>query len=566
MAISILNNEEVSNDISYKIAYNSYVLRPLTPESVNLSSNLVNYGNVYQDKYTLFKLGKLSEQAREGGKSSKFKEIDEILEDSSSGRIHIENIKDLDKFENYLEHLSDGGAVQRILGFFTLVNVIWFFSIIAIVALFFPVIYKIAKPFAEVFISFCKYIVPILHEYYIFEFILYLFCLELVACGVNLGKDKGFMVCFSGLLFASVSNIYSIQLHKNRLKKLLFPEDGEEEDGLTEQDDDQVEIVINKNEDEVKMKLLERNVDYNTFTDHEKKGFQYMSDAEVERFCKLTEQQQKQMLKKKSDSTYLKMKAYSRKEGQRRRILQRQRDRYRRFEELEMMYTKMYLLLFVTACFGPYAIYFQSSLFGFVCVASFYAFLGFYVFCFGMCWIIGFDSQESVNRALIASLILVLLFSFAKISLQYGDENKVLVEHYLGPFSTSVLVMGSIMYFLSSLIACARRYSYYERIPTTFVERIFGSMYTFRNVVFIGSLLVWLVLGTIYQVSYLRNIAIVFTVLYAMEKNADFVDRADLRIYCLFVWAIVWYNISLYLTKHPEFVAALFDGNQYLTQ
>merc|ERR1711981_1415633 len=91
------------------------------------------------------------------------------------------------------------------------------------------------------------------------------------------------------------------------------------------------------------------------------------------------------------------------------------------------------------------ALHYHSTLLAYLAVVCGYATLGFSVACFGLCWCIGFNSEEGIERCLGASG-LTLLAVLVRPGMQ------------LGPFASPITVFGGIVGFLALLIVSSKWY------------------------------------------------------------------------------------------------------------
>ena len=207
-----------------------------------------------------------------------------------------------------------------------------------------------------------------------------------------------------------------------------------------------------------------------------------------------------------------------------------------------------FFYLFLTAAWAPIAILYQSRLIGFFTVASFFSFLGFTVVCRGLCWLVGYETEEIMQRASASSLLLMITFILIKLKVIIVS-NMLLFE----PFSTGVLTFGMIAFFLARLIISSRHY-----YP---LQKYSFSDYFSSQLMMIGSLFIALLIGNIYQLAPLYNIGLTFTVLYIVEKIYETDLKEEYLVVILFLTSVAIYFISMYLRTHPDFIVNMFDAD-----
>jgi hypothetical protein len=190
--------------------------------------------------------------------------------------------------------------------------------------------------------------------------------------------------------------------------------------------------------------------------------------------------------------------------------------------------------LFLMAVFVPLALFFQSSLYGFLSVGSFYGALGFSAISTGLCYVVGFDGKDSIHRCLSASMLLVPFYF-------YNRDNAL-----LQPFLTPVYVMGVTVYLLGLLIVSSGIYAHKK-------ESYFSS-----QIMMIASLCASMYVGSVYSVPSMYNTGVVFAVLYLMDKFAEAPMWRGSEIIPIFFTGVAMYFEALYLHTHPEMIVGLF--------
>jgi hypothetical protein len=212
-------------------------------------------------------------------------------------------------------------------------------------------------------------------------------------------------------------------------------------------------------------------------------------------------------------------------------------------------------LSYVALTFGPLAVRFGSCLFGWFAILALYGALGFSVSFIGIGWLIGFESEAHLLHVAGTSLSLMVLSALWRLVLRATLQATV-VAWMLAPFSTALMTMASVTYFLALLILSNRWSSHLEHWR--------GSADDLRHsvqVLFVLSLAISAFFGFVWQVESLTNTAIVFAVLFASEKIADrpFWTSEHYKVLA-FIGSIGSFLALLYLRTHPRLVAAMFDG------
>merc|ERR1712146_393521 len=111
----------------------------------------------------------------------------------------------------------------------------------------------------------------------------------------------------------------------------------------------------------------------------------------------------------------------------------------------------MGMQLWLASCAAPTAVALQSTLFGYLVVSAVFGALGFGVATTGLCWMIGFDDKDAMQRCSMASLMIVTLFTAARLS---GQVPITLLQ----PFCAPATVLGNNVLFISQLIMSSLYY------------------------------------------------------------------------------------------------------------
>jgi hypothetical protein len=186
----------------------------------------------------------------------------------------------------------------------------------------------------------------------------------------------------------------------------------------------------------------------------------------------------------------------------------------------------------------PLAVHFDSILIAFYGVFAMYSALGFGISVSGLCYYVGFENHEALERCLLSSFFLV-------IGLLWGHITRPDLMQTICVLIPALNVLGSVTYFIALLIKTHNTVhdAYW---PTQF--------WMILSLVSIGCL------GSIYQIQSLRNVSMVFTVLYMMEKIGDLVLRMtdSVAVLIFFISVMLW-RASLYLHQNPTLLLSIFQ-------
>jgi hypothetical protein len=133
-------------------------------------------------------------------------------------------------------------------------------------------------------------------------------------------------------------------------------------------------------------------------------------------------------------------------------------------------------ILLITVIWGFTAILHQSEIVGYMTIMALETFLGFIFISLPFCYIVGFDKNDAVPRAMGSSLIMIIVYCSTE------------VGHFdIGPFiyfKNAVLVCGTIVHFIGCLIISNQHYSesnYFlaniYAFSSCLVSIFFGSMF-----------------------------------------------------------------------------------------
>jgi len=199
-------------------------------------------------------------------------------------------------------------------------------------------------------------------------------------------------------------------------------------------------------------------------------------------------------------------------------------------------------LFFVVACF-PWALHYQSQLYGYITTVAAYNALGFGVAHHRLCWCIGFNSEQAMHRVCASSLCLVSMFLSLKLS---GAANNSLL---LTPFGSATSVFGTIMLFLSLLIISSKHYDYGESARWWYSNGLMLTLLVLLNAV-----------GHTFGLVGMANTATTFGVLWTMEKYGEFhLENRWNGWVLLLMFSVVAWRGSLYLHAHPDYIVSMFS-------
>lgn len=178
------------------------------------------------------------------------------------------------------------------------------------------------------------------------------------------------------------------------------------------------------------------------------------------------------------------------------------------------------------------AIVFQSTLLGYVVFGIIFNIVGFRIWFFPGCIVFGWRNEEDLIKSLIAAYFIV----FGYIGLRIADFD----PYYIEPFSSSCCVLGGNGIFLALLIMSSDdlRHNHGRWIPA--------------NLMMIFMIVLCMGIGSTYNIEGLRNTAIVYTVLWGLEKYNEIYWRFTSNPwFFIFSLSAFIYYVALYLNMHP---------------
>lgn len=184
----------------------------------------------------------------------------------------------------------------------------------------------------------------------------------------------------------------------------------------------------------------------------------------------------------------------------------------------------MNILIFI-----PITLLHNSIFLGFITIVILYSLIGFRIICFNVCLKIGFETTESLKRAVLISFYLILITIITK-------------SNYIYLFSVGIQVYGCSIYFLGLLIM-SKHYS-------------FCNDKNRNQKILIISLLVAFYISTIYNIVSIFYNSIIFTILFTIEHLFNFIKKYNIVIFG-FNSNICSYFCTTYNHTYPEFVISL---------
>ena len=208
--------------------------------------------------------------------------------------------------------------------------------------------------------------------------------------------------------------------------------------------------------------------------------------------------------------------------------------------------TKMQLFnIWVALSLFPLAVHRDSTLVGYLCVISLYAAVGFSVACYGMCYCIGFNSEDALHRSAVVSALSLVGGAALEI---FGQHNGV-ARTTFAPFRSASFVMGGIVYYLAMLIISCQVYTRPQDS---------NRYYRFQGMT-VASLLAGLFVGNVFGIPGLANTATVFTAFYITEKYVELHTNMDWNGWFLMLGLSgLAYKGSMYCHQNPSFISAIF--------
>jgi len=197
----------------------------------------------------------------------------------------------------------------------------------------------------------------------------------------------------------------------------------------------------------------------------------------------------------------------------------------------------------------PLTLNYNSQLLAWITTVFFNNAIGFSAIPVGLGWYIGFESHDAMIQNIIISLIIGAFYIITTIFNCFSKFTKV--------FKTALTAFSSISLFLGMLIFSSRYYQPYYRYDYNYTS---GYEYILRQLAMISLLLIYLFFSYVYSINGMRNTAIVFSILYTVEKIIELNLRLNASIWFITLPLFVaLYYASLYLHSNKEFVVSLFN-------
>jgi hypothetical protein len=194
--------------------------------------------------------------------------------------------------------------------------------------------------------------------------------------------------------------------------------------------------------------------------------------------------------------------------------------------------------IWLLLCCFPCAVHFSSTLYAYSAVIASYSLLGSVVFVGRLCIVLGFESKNSAILHSVASFLLLLLFVVFRV---WG-----VADSFLRPFSSPISVIGGHMLFLSLMILSDDSNGNEKEALRS-------------NILMFVILLLFLLLGFLNGLSSLTNVAIVYSILWSMQKYISFHCRSRFNVWPLvLILSLVVWRLSLFFHLNPHYITNLF--------
>lgn len=198
----------------------------------------------------------------------------------------------------------------------------------------------------------------------------------------------------------------------------------------------------------------------------------------------------------------------------------------------------------LTVVYAACALYYHSSVLGFMAVMALESLLGFTVivapFCIGM----GFKSNNVVPRATVASFLILLAY----LSVRINDGN-------YGPFvvfETGAFFVGTFVYFLGLLILSSWYYYSWSHRATQDKNSQEGTFWVMQ-VVTIASGCAALYIGSVFGISTLLGVGGTLFVIYLLEKYSELPWNKIGLAWGLLGAGALLFGFALFAYHHPQY-------------
>lgn len=195
----------------------------------------------------------------------------------------------------------------------------------------------------------------------------------------------------------------------------------------------------------------------------------------------------------------------------------------------------VFFFVWVVISWSPCALLFNSSLYGYGVVWSFFCLVGLESRVYPLLLMVGFKNEENALRCSFASFVLILLQTLL-ILFDVGAELFL-------PFASAVAVIGNNTYFMSLMIL-------------SFASEKYSGFFCVMMAI---SVLVLHLTGQVLAIAGMANVSITYGVLWGMMKYGQFHLERNFNIWLLLlISSVAVWRLSLYLHLHPEYVTCLF--------
>eukprot|EP00756_Hemistasia_phaeocysticola_P031250 Hpha_TRINITY_DN16341_c1_g17::TRINITY_DN16341_c1_g17_i1::g.59787::m.59787 len=174
-----------------------------------------------------FLLGRIAEQVKAIGAAGG--DVTALLVEAAKvgGRAVPATLAEMSGLEEVMKGLVDEkGAVSRMLGVFSLINIIWMFAILIVAVALGPVLWMLSKPIRRILIRiFTTVVMPVIkalrpYYQYLINGIAFLFFVESLRYSGDPYSMTGVMMCMTGLALSALGFIYTT--------KVNAPKDGDD--------------------------------------------------------------------------------------------------------------------------------------------------------------------------------------------------------------------------------------------------------------------------------------------------------------------------------------------------
>jgi hypothetical protein len=208
----------------------------------------------------------------------------------------------------------------------------------------------------------------------------------------------------------------------------------------------------------------------------------------------------------------------------------------------------------LAACTAPTAVCYGSSLLGFVAFIAAAVALGLRASYMCGSFYIGFDRDSNMERVAMVTGSLLITYVLLAAADAAGNPMRAATAR-LQPFEVAATTFGAAVFYLSLLILAHGSDAPFRPDP----ERGAAWVYAARNGIAALAMALGIAAGYLLFIPGLANTAIVFSVLFALEKYVEHHLRWKWNVWVLvLVLSLVVFGCVLLLHEHPEAVKQLF--------